>query len=659
LILILGFTVKEIYAQAVEALEIDGAVNSQEVDNKERIDLFTINSCTYKVLEDDKESVMYFKSDGLNDLKDIIINDEVEYNGIRFRVKYIYEKAFSNGVKTEKKIVINKNIIGFCNIEGNVVEGLTGTFLDHRKLENIDFGSISTPFREKCFQNCKALTEVDMPKDMRRIEGYTFDKCSVLKCIDLRNIMEFEGQSAFANCSRLETIGEINDELTELPDNTFLSCSNLRISNLNNIIKIGDECFKNCRVINKNVVIKVEEIGKESFYGCSFDEIYLGKARKIGSNAFGNCGALTKIRFGSPSIPQIDNKITQNSLVNEYVFPLDYRNQSDYSDFLNKLIFSKVTWHSNYGSQEKKVTQEVRADTLKPPTMNNREGYEIEGWYREPECINKINIIADLGEIVDSDLVIKNPDLYANWISKGNTEINQDDEQKTSVKEGDVNNTNNYNQNEEDENDEVINDNQNNGSEIDTRNKTNTNENIENKDLNTIPNTTNGINDENIENSYDHSIEIESPKENENTKSNSSDKVSDKNSDNESSKYSPSNERNSSYNNINITKNYEDENIISVIKLNSIYKTTDSMKNIIIRVNLKNRKVYIQEISSNFTKDNKYIEKLVREFFFNYGYYMKNNEIIKMDALKNSINYKVLRKLSYRNKENVNIFLVD
>ena len=77
------------------------------------------------------------------------------------------------------------------------------------------------------------------------------------------------------------------------------------------------------------------------------------------------------------------------------------------------------------------ITQGDKLGSLKPPTIT-REGYEIEGWYKEPECINKINMIADLGKITDSDIVIKDPVLYAKW------SVKKSSEPKEPVKPGDT-----------------------------------------------------------------------------------------------------------------------------------------------------------------------------------------------------------------------------
>ena len=377
--------------QEQQVEEIDNSTKS--TDKPEILELFTVDNNTYKVLNPDKDDniVIFWKC--ADDLETIIVNNEVYYNGRNLKVNYVYEKAFSKS-KSAKNVIIGDDVAGFCDSFGSLVETLDGTFKDKGKLESIDFGGSKFIFGESCFQNCSSI-----------------------KNIDLSRITKFNGQSNFFYCKKLEDIGGFNDEVIELPTRTFTSCSKLKINSLNKITKLGDECFKSCRLLDKNIVTGVEEIGDNCFFGCYFSEVYLEKAKKVGYNAFGGIENLRKIKFGNPNIPILGKNIAEGSSINEWVYPLNYKNQSDYSEFLRNLRISKVIWYHDSEKLKWDVTQDVRLNSLKPPTIA-REGYEIEGWYKDSNCTNKVNMIADLGEIIGSDLVIKDPKLYAKWIAK-------------------------------------------------------------------------------------------------------------------------------------------------------------------------------------------------------------------------------------------------
>lgn len=425
-IMVFAFGDRIAYAQ----IEINQEQQVEEINNSNKnsdepkiLEYFTVENNTYKVLNPDKDDniVMFWKCKKLDDLKRTIVNNQVQYNGRNFKVKYVYEEAFYN-IKTSKNIIIDDDVIGFCDLSGHLIETLNETFIEQEKLESVDFGSTKFIFGEGCFQNCKSIVDIEIPKNMSVMEGYCFNKCSSLKSVDLSGIREFKGQSNLANCSKLENIGKFNNEVIKLPDKTFAGCSNLRITNLNNVTKLGNGCFESCKLLNKDIVTDIEEIGDKCFSNCSFSEVYLKKAKRVGLNAFSNCGALKKIRFGNSTIPILENYISYKSAVNEWVYPLSYKTQSNYLDFLSKLSASKVIWYSNYENKDidTVITYGDKLNELKSPEDIVREEYEIEGWYKEQECINKVNMIADLGEISGSDLVIKDPKLYAKWIAKDN-----------------------------------------------------------------------------------------------------------------------------------------------------------------------------------------------------------------------------------------------
>ena len=440
--IIFGFNNIIVYAQT--EIDNDKKQGTEEIvdSNKETVEgevveYFTVDNNTYKILKQDKngDTVMLWKCKKLGDTGSIIINNEVNYNGQIFKVKYIYEKAFYNINKNVKNVVIDEKVLGFCDSSENVVESIDDAFKDQKQLKSVDFKNNNFIFGKSCFQNCSLLLNIDLPKNMSIMEGKCFDGCYSLKKIDLGEITKFNGQSSFSICKKLESIGEFNDKLIELPERTFTSCSILKINSLKNITKLGAECFKNCILLDKNIVTGVEEIGDNCFWGCTFKEVYLKKAKKVGYNAFGGIVELKKIRFGNPKVPFLENNIASGSRVNEWAYPLSYKTQPDYLEFLSKLKTSKVIWYSNYENKNGQITQSVRLNSLIPPSIT-REGYEIEGWYKEPECINKVKMIADLGIIIDSDIVIKDPVLYAKWTAKKSTMPEEPSDSKDPSKPG-------------------------------------------------------------------------------------------------------------------------------------------------------------------------------------------------------------------------------
>ena len=98
--------------------------SNKEIAESEILESFTVDNNTYKILEQDKNggTVMLWQCKKLDDTKSIIINNEVNYNGHIFKVKYMYEKAFYYISKNVKNIIIDEKILGFCDSSENVVE---------------------------------------------------------------------------------------------------------------------------------------------------------------------------------------------------------------------------------------------------------------------------------------------------------------------------------------------------------------------------------------------------------------------------------------------------------------------------------------------------------------------------------------------------------
>jgi hypothetical protein len=421
------FDNKKVYGQIevnnFQKKEINKIVNQ----NIEKVlNTFMVDNNTYKIL--DEGVAMLWSYDAENDTKDIVVKNSVNYDGSTYEVRYIYEKAFEKN-NNIRSIKIENNILGFCDSYGNLIKWLDRFFKDNKILRSIEFENIESFMGEKCFYGCSKLVNIKIPKELKTIQRSCFEQCKSLKNIDLSEIKEIKGKRNFQFCESLEDIGGFNDELRELPESAFKNCSSLKVGNLNNICKLGDECFMYCVLLNSDILMNVEEIGEDCFYGCNFNEVYLKKAKKICKGAFGGMANLKKFRFGTPKIPDLSEGVVMGSSIEEWIYPKNYINEPEYSFFLAKLEMSTVKWNPNYDNLEYEVTQHMKLDSLKPPNIK-RAGYEIEGWYKEAECINKVNKIADLGEEIDSDIVVKNPQLYAKWIAKEESKINEGDKKE-------------------------------------------------------------------------------------------------------------------------------------------------------------------------------------------------------------------------------------
>ncbi|MBE5938458.1 MAG: hypothetical protein E7265_10570 [Lachnospiraceae bacterium] len=125
------------------------------------------------------------------------------------------------------------------------------------------------------------------------------------------------GIGVFENCKALETVA-LSNKITTLPDRTFYGCGDLvtdlttnktvnyvytgltKVTGLDRIIKIGDNCFYNCYNYNLEQSIdggeisnSLKTIGNMAFYNCkSISSVVFHSALiSIGAGAFKECGA--------------------------------------------------------------------------------------------------------------------------------------------------------------------------------------------------------------------------------------------------------------------------------------------------------------------------------------------------------------------------------
>ena len=130
------------------------------------------------------------------------------------------------------------------------------------------------------FENCTALQEVILPKNVKTIEGAAFRNCTSLKEIDLTttaSAMSFSlgSQFAYSGLQHITLPSSINNFGT---GHTFKGCEQLE---------------------SVTIDATAGKIGLEMFYGCTalrsveFTENAVASLTSIDARAFGDCTALT------------------------------------------------------------------------------------------------------------------------------------------------------------------------------------------------------------------------------------------------------------------------------------------------------------------------------------------------------------------------------
>ncbi len=109
------------------------------------------------------------------------------------------------------------------------------------------------------FEDCKGLTDVEIPDSVTEIDNRAFCNCVKLKKVVLPKTLQIIGDYAFAGCESLENI--------DIP---------------NSVTDIGNGAFKNCRsllTVTGNWMKFVDELD-EIFFGSMFLENYSDLTRQ-------------------------------------------------------------------------------------------------------------------------------------------------------------------------------------------------------------------------------------------------------------------------------------------------------------------------------------------------------------------------------------------
>ena len=145
------------------------------------------------------------------------------------------------------------------------------------------------------FRECFSLVKVKIPYGIKKIEDFTFWRCTSLEKIEIPNSVTEIGACAFYYCKSLKEI-VIPGNVKKINDGAFLCCISLeKIIIQKGVLGIGTRAFSECKKI-KEIIIpnSVTEIGDQAFGYCiSLTKIIIpDSVIKIGVGAFEDCNSL-------------------------------------------------------------------------------------------------------------------------------------------------------------------------------------------------------------------------------------------------------------------------------------------------------------------------------------------------------------------------------
>ncbi|MGI5931299.1 MAG: leucine-rich repeat domain-containing protein [Eubacterium sp.] len=281
---------------------------------------FTMNDCTYTILDTDNPSVRldtYLGSDSELTIPQTVTHEGITYTVVKIGLLGSYESPL---VRVE--------------LPDTVTELSSGSFSNLARLQTVILSKRITKIPAYCFLSCHALktvknmnqvtsigaeafsdtgfTSFTLPANLTKLKSNVFADCAKLKTVTLSRKMKSIDTSAFS-FSGIRTFKVKRGSKYFAADKYLLynkkktriiayapGRTNRSYTVPGNVTSIGKNAFKYNTHLKKVIIRKnVRTIGTGAFEGSSITSVTLtGKTRLIGSHAFEHCYKLKSVSLG-------------------------------------------------------------------------------------------------------------------------------------------------------------------------------------------------------------------------------------------------------------------------------------------------------------------------------------------------------------------------
>ena len=163
-------------------------------------------------------------------------------------------------------------------------------------LTKVTLSNRLTEISQNTFTNCDSLTSITIPDSVLKIGAEAFKGCGSLRSVSIGKNVTSIGSEAFRGCKSLQAI-TIPDSVKHLCREAFIGCSSLSQVTLGNgLTDINSSVFQACKNLTSiRIPPNINEIGYKAFAYSGLKTIYVSSSVKIDSNAFDDCGTVTKL----------------------------------------------------------------------------------------------------------------------------------------------------------------------------------------------------------------------------------------------------------------------------------------------------------------------------------------------------------------------------
>ena len=295
---------------------IDGNVEyiaDKAFNNCENIKTMTISGSISKI--DSGAYIVNSNSNKIMSLDELHINDITKWCRNSFGpnenpIGYAKQTYIDGNTSCSVDIPIDVEKIGdllFENCDALTEVNITG--------EDTEIGVAS-------FKGCRNLRSINIPDGTKVIGDSAFKDCIALNSVKLPKSLRELKPHLFENCSLLETI-ELPQNITDIPSHFFCGCEKLRKADIpSSVTTIGKHAFYNCKTLqDASLPLNCHSIDEYAFAGCSsISEVFFPQHLSfIGDRAFDNCSSLQKVRSLWTEAPKIEattfNGINKKSIL--------------------------------------------------------------------------------------------------------------------------------------------------------------------------------------------------------------------------------------------------------------------------------------------------------------------------------------------------------
>lgn len=161
----------------------------------------------------------------------LMADDYVDPNGLKFYINLNTQKAGFSGISDEKKndivdLVIPDNI-SYNGKQYPVIEVLEKACQTNAKLNSIKFGNEMLRIGGQAFYSCSALRKVEFGQNIHVISSMAFYGCAALKNLQLPGNLDSMGDFAFYNCTGLSGTINIPATTQAIGYNPFARCTGI------------------------------------------------------------------------------------------------------------------------------------------------------------------------------------------------------------------------------------------------------------------------------------------------------------------------------------------------------------------------------------------------------------------------------------------------